>query len=155
MKNPNNTKPLVDNKDSVDEAVDHITKLPHKEQQQVVAKLEMTSGPIPHPDILSRYDELDPGAAKLIIENGVEESAHRRTLESRAMEYSRRDHKRRDIMGFTIGLVGMSIGALLIWLEHTVTGTIFSGVSLVMLVGLFVGSNDSDNVNDNQDSDSE
>lgn len=128
----------------VDEAVERVKQLPPEQKAQAIEKLEMYSGPIPHPDILKKYDDIDPGAAKLIIENGVDESKHRRKMESDSLEYARRDNKRRDYMGFSIGLVGMGIGGLLIWLNHTVTGTIFSGVSLVMLVSLFLGKSNND-----------
>ena len=43
----------------------------------------MQSGPIPRPDILKKYNDLDPGAAKKIINNGVQESVHRRKMESK------------------------------------------------------------------------
>lgn len=48
--------------------------LPPAQQQMAMAKLEMYSGPIPHPDILKQYDEINPGAAQLIIKNGVKNS---------------------------------------------------------------------------------
>jgi len=132
---------------SVDSAVDSVKRLPPKEQEKAIAKLEMHSGPIPHPDILERYDKLDPGAAKLIIENGVKESEHRRKLESEAMRYTAKDAARRDWMGFIIGIIIISVGGLLIYTGHTITGTVLSGVSAIGLVGLFVGNRSDENNN--------
>ncbi|MBO3091436.1 DUF2335 domain-containing protein [Schleiferilactobacillus harbinensis] len=106
----------------------------------MIAALEMYSGPIPHPDILERYDAIDPGAAKQIIDNGVTESTHRRAMEDKAIEYSRRDRKRRDWMGYSIGLIIIGVGAFLIYLDHVLTGTLLSGVSAIGLVGLFVAN---------------
>lgn len=136
----------------VDNVVDHIEKLPPKQQQMAMAKLEMYSGPIPHPDILEKYEKLYPGAAKSIIDNGVTESSHRRELEDKTIEYTRRDRKRRDWMGFIIGLVIIVVGALLIYLGHVVTGTILSGASALGLVGLFVDNgNESSGKSQNDD----
>ena len=131
---------LQGNSTNVDKVIDSVKKLPREEQEMAISILEMYSGPIPHPDILKKYDELDPGAAKLIIENGVKESEHRRKLELQAMNYTAKDSKRREWMGFTLGVIIISVGALLIYLGHTITGTLLSGISAVSLVGLFVGS---------------
>lgn len=122
----------------VSEVVQNIGKLPQDQQQLAIAKLEMYSGPIPHPDILSQYEKIDPGAAKLIIDNGVEESRHRRELESQSLEYTRRDRRRRDWMGFVIALVIIGIGAFLIEMGHVVSGSLLSGASALGIVGLFL-----------------
>ena len=58
---------LQSSKANVDEVIDSVKKLPREEQEMAISKLEMYSGPIPHPDILKKYDELDPGAAKLLL----------------------------------------------------------------------------------------
>lgn len=128
---------LQSSKVNVDEVIDSVKKLPREEQEMAISKLEMYSGPIPHPDILEKYDELDPGAAKLIIENGVKESEHRRKLEVQAMNYTAKDSKRREWMGFFLGIIIILVGALLIYLGHTITGTVLSGISAV---SLFVGN---------------
>ncbi|WP_160993144.1 DUF2335 domain-containing protein [Ligilactobacillus salivarius] len=131
---------LQSSKANVDEVIDSVKKLPREDQEMAISKLEMYSGPIPHPDILKKYDELDPGAAKLIIENGVKESEHRRKLEVQAMNYTAKDSKRREWMGFFLGIIIILVGALLIYLGHTITGTVLSGISAVSLVSLFVGN---------------
>lgn len=138
---------VVGSDKSIDEVVDSVKRLPPKEQEKAIAKLEMYSGPIPHPDILEKYDKLDPGAAKLIIENGVKESEHRRNLENEAMRHTARDTARRDWMGFIIGVIIICVGAYLIYTGHTITGTVLSGVSAIGLVSLFVGDR-SDGNND-------
>lgn len=132
----------------IDEVVDHIEKLPPAQQQMAMAKLEMYSGPIPHPDILKQYDEINPGAAQLIIENGVEESKHRRKLETDSLLHMSRDRKRRDWMGFIIALVIVFVGALLIYLDHVITGSILSGVSALGIVGLFLDHDTSNHSNE-------
>ncbi|MFC6171228.1 DUF2335 domain-containing protein [Loigolactobacillus jiayinensis] len=141
------------NDEAVDQVIDHVKKLPPEKRQQAIAKLEMYSGPIPHPDILDRYNQMDPGAAKQIIDNGVAESEHRRSMESKLLEYSRRDQKRRDWMGFSIGLVIIVVGAFLMYLDHYIVGSILSGGSALGLVGLFLDNGkSSDSDSDNSES---
>lgn len=140
----------------VDNVVDNVKRMPRDEQHQVMQKLEMFSEPIPAPHILKQYDEMDPGAAKQIIDNGVEESHHRRQMESKMLEMSRKRGIRRDWMGFAIGLIAIIVGAVLIYKDHYVVGTIFSGLFILGLVGQFLGDNSSDsNSNDQQTTENE
>ena len=66
------------------EIIDQVKKLPISEEKQkdIIATMEMYSGPIPHPKILAGYQALYPDAVKEIIENGLDESRHRRQLET-------------------------------------------------------------------------
>lgn len=139
MATKDKSKPVKGEQQSVDKVVDHVKRLPRNEQHQVMQKLEMFSGPIPAPHILKQYDEMDPGAAKQIIDNGVEESHHRRQMESKMLEMSRKRKIRRDWMGFVIGITSILVGAFLIYKDHYVVGTIFSGISILGLVGQFLG----------------
>lgn len=140
-------KPKESNsQNEVDEIVNNVKRLPEDQQQQTMAKLEMHSGPIPDPETLREYDSIYPGAAKEIIDNGVEESRHRRDLEDSMFSATKGDRHRRDWMAFFLGILGMLVGAFLIYMDHYIVGTIFSGVSLIGLVGLFL-----DNNNNNDD----
>lgn len=56
------------------------------------------------------------------------------------MNYTAKDSKRREWMGFFLGIIIILVGALLIYLGHTITGTVLSGISAVSLVSLFVGN---------------
>jgi uncharacterized membrane protein len=42
-------------------------------------------GPLPHPSLLDRYDEISPGAAERIIAMAEKEQAHRHSWEQRAL----------------------------------------------------------------------
>lgn len=135
---PNNTP---ENDTEVAEILDNVEKLSDDKKEQAIAKLEMYYGPIPHPDILLEYDRMDKGAAKQIIDNGVAESVHRRSQEKKSLLYAMHDNRRRDWMGFVIGLLIIGVGGYLISKGFTITGTIMSGVSGVMLVSVFAGDN--------------
>ena len=121
-------------------AVNNVKKLPKKQKKNAISDLEinMQSGPIPRPDILKKYDDLDHGAAKEIIDNGVNESIHRRKMESKSLNYKYKSHSRNDWFGFIIGLFIILIGGILIYSNHAITGTIISGVTAVSLVGEFM-----------------
>lgn len=151
MATKDKSKPVKGEQQSVDKVVDHVKRLPRNEQHQVMQKLEMFSGPIPAPHILKQYDEMDPGAAKQIIDNGVEESHHRRKMESKMLEMSRKRKIRRDWMGFVIGITSILVGAFLIYKDHYVVGTIFSGISILGLVGQFLGDDATSNSSSEQE----
>ena len=89
-------------------------------QQQITGISTTTyQGPIPHPDILKGFDALVPGTAKDLIDLAKSESAHRRDLESRALdanifaqkkqleiaEYQSKVVFRTDISGQTLGAI--------------------------------------------------
>ena len=151
MATKDKSKPVKGEQQSVDKVVDHVKRLPRNEQHQVMQKLEMFSGPIPAPHILKQYDEMDPGAAKQIIDNGVEESHHRRQMESKMLEMSRKRKIRRDWMGFVIGITSILVGAFLIYKDHYAVGTIFSGISILGLVGQFLGDDSTSNSSSEQE----
>lgn len=130
--------------EEVGEILDKVDRLGPEQKEQAMLTLEMHYGPIPHPEILKKYEELDKGAAKLIIENGVQESVHRREMEKSFFKKSERDKKRGQYLGFLIGTIVISGGVWLINGGHAITGTLLSGTSLLGLVGSFT-SNESDN----------
>ena len=47
----------------------------------VFAKQEVYQGPVPHPDLLQRYDKIVPGAAERLIALAEKEQAHRHSLD--------------------------------------------------------------------------
>ena len=44
------------------------------------------SGPLPHPDMLRKFDDVVPGAAERIIKMAEDQSNHRKDLERKVIE---------------------------------------------------------------------
>lgn len=80
-----------------------MAKPPHKQQNNPVAKAvaaktanhqagmvttqttQLYQGPIPHPDVLAKFDDRVPGTAQKLINLAIEESEHRRRMEDLSM----------------------------------------------------------------------
>ncbi|MEK1413593.1 DUF2335 domain-containing protein [Limosilactobacillus fermentum] len=135
-----------DNKNKVSkedqEIIDQVKKLPisKKEQQDIIATMEMYSGPIPHPKILAGYQALYPDAAKKIIENGLDESRHRRQLETARQK--RRGHLAwASMILLVIACLIFMLGSFYLILKgHKIIGPVFGATSFLALVGSFMSN---------------
>lgn len=107
------------------------------------------SGPLPPPDLLRQYDAIVPDAANRIIAMAEGQAAHRRQLEDRATDAiiedtraERLERKRGQFYGFTIGITGITAGALIVIFANNsvgiIAGTALSGGTIVTLVSIFV-----------------
>lgn len=117
------------------EIIDKLQNLPQEDKEQIISTIEMYSGPIPHPAILEGYQKLYPNAAKEIIQNGVDESKHRRDMESKRQ-------KRRGRLAWVALIGGLILCSLFIaasfWLilkGHTIIGTIFASGGFLSVFG--------------------
>ncbi|KXN75970.1 DUF2335 domain-containing protein [Lactobacillus johnsonii] len=126
------------------EIIAQVRKMPisDKKKNDIIATMEMYSGPIPHPKILAGYEALDPGAAEKIINNGIEESVHRRTLETARQK--RRGHLAwaSMILLLIVCVIFMLGSFYLIMNGHKIIGSIFGGSSFVVLAGSFLNNID-------------
>lgn len=116
------------------EIIDDIKKLDisSDKKQDIIATMEMYSGPIPHPKILAGYQALDPEAAKKIIDNGIEESKHRRELESKRQKRRGRLSWAALIFLFIFMIVFILCSFILILKGHKISGTIFAGTAFLV-----------------------
>jgi len=96
------------------------------------------SGPMPHPDILKKYDEVYPGAAKFIIDMAKNQSDHRQILEKKVICSDITNSRLGLSFGFIIGMTGIVGGAVIVMSGMTITGGLFTAMSLGSLVGTFV-----------------
>jgi uncharacterized membrane protein len=85
------------------------------------------SGPLPPPEILERLERLYPGAAKLIIDDVLTESAKRREAETRILPHFLFRQTLGAVSASALGIIGMSGG---IWLAHE--GRSMIGLSSVL-----------------------
>lgn len=86
------------------------------EIQAYLGSVEITySGPLPHPDVLRRYQDILPGSAERVFRQFEIEADHRRTLEVRTIRADVFSQIWGSIGGTLIGLLGVGGG---IWLAH-------------------------------------
>lgn len=96
------------------------------------------SGPLPHPEILKKFDDVYPGAAKIIIEMAKDQSEHRQELEKSVIASDIKNSKLGLYFGFIIGMAGMIAGTIVIIIGQVIAGSFISGATLIGLVGTFV-----------------
>lgn len=130
------TEVIPDNQQSLDgELLDNLKGLDEEQKTEVMATMEMYSGPLPHPSILKQYKDLYPQAAEEIIKNGLAESKHRRRLENS------RVWTKLLLSAFTLVVFAVLSYLFLKWsvdlikAGHKVIGSIFGGGSFLMILG--------------------
>ena len=108
---------------------------------------EVFVGPLPHPEILARYEEVLPGAAERIFTNAENQSAHRRKVEMTLVTTatsSVKHESNRAYLGLASGTIVAIIlilcGTLLVYNGHDWGGTTLVVATIVGLVGIFVYS---------------
>jgi uncharacterized membrane protein len=85
------------------------------------------SGPLPHPQVLARYDEVVPGGADRIVKLAENQVKHRQTMQSRGQ-----------IFTFVLALVVLIGGIGLVAHGNSIEGLVPLVAALAGLGGLFV-----------------
>ncbi len=70
--------------------------------------MQQQSGPLPPPEILKKYNEIDPGMALQIVNMAKDEANHRRKMEAEVMLIQGRDQisqRRSELLGQIFGLL--------------------------------------------------
>lgn len=140
LKSPEEAEHLVKeipSNNEVEEVFDKVESMPNEQRQILFEKMEIYQGDLPHPDILEGYNRLYPDAAQKIINNGINESEHRREMEKKYLDGQISDRKLGQWLGFIVAMVVIIGGICLIIEDHQLTGTILSGVSVIGLIGAF------------------
>lgn len=100
--------------------------------------MQAFSGPLPHPDILKKFDEVVPGAAERIIKMAEGQFEHRTALERKVIESDIERSKRGQVLGFLIAIVGLVASALIAIFGNAIAGGIIGVGTLASLVGVFM-----------------
>lgn len=101
-------------------------------------RTQIFHGPLPHPELLEKYDKVVPGLAERIITLTENQASHRQYLERKVIDADVIAQYMGQVFGFILGLVGIGGGIFLASRGLAVFGTIFGGASLSALVGVFV-----------------
>lgn len=116
------------------------------------------SGPLPHPSILARYEEILPGAATRIFEMAEEQATHRQDMEKQSLNLAGRDALLGIILGFILAISGIIGGILIIAFNPSsvgalLSGSAISGSSLIGMVRIFVIGNKTQDKDDHSSKD--
>jgi len=109
------------------------------EIREEITQSRSFSGPVPPPEILKEYIEVNPDFAQLIIQMSVDEQKYAHSRDSKIIDKSFESKKRGQIFALTIALVAIIGGIICILLEHDIAGGIVSGFGLTGLVSEFLG----------------
>ena len=120
-----------------------------QQQSELVAMQAEYRGPLPHPDMLERYEQVHPGTAERIIQRFEKEAEHRQSIEREvvAAQISRDkaevgEIRRGQVFAFIIGAVGLLVGGAVSLFSETDAGAYagagIGGATLVGLVTAFI-----------------
>jgi len=79
-------------------------------------------GPLPHPEVLKKYEQILPGAADRIIKLAEHQLAHRQDIEKQIIKSNIESEKRGINFAFLLAIVLMLIGALLVYERKDTAG---------------------------------
>lgn len=115
--------------------------LPQQHNQNggvIVHQSQTFSGPLPHPEILKKFDEVVPGSAERIIKMAEDQSIHRKDLERKVIESDIARSKLGQVLGFFIAIIGLGISAVISIYGNAIAGGIIGVGTLASLVGVFM-----------------
>jgi uncharacterized membrane protein len=104
----------------------------------IQTSISFSSGPLPPPESLARYNEIVPGAAERILRMAETQSDHRKQLENRTVDSQIRQSDRGQWLAFAIAIAFL-IGAVITALYgHDTVAGILGGATVVSLAGAFI-----------------
>lgn len=118
---------------------EELADLPAEKRERVL-QLAATyyAGPLPPPAMLEAYERASEGAARLILEQFMEESAHRRALETEELRQATAESRRAQWLAFTLGITGLAGAIYLGAAGQTVACSVLAGGVLASLVTAFL-----------------
>jgi uncharacterized membrane protein len=96
------------------------------------------TGPLPHPALLAKYNEVIPNGAERIMAMAERQSAHREALEAQVVAGNVASQARGSHYAFIISLVTIIGGFVLIGMGKSVIGVSAVIGSLATLAGVFI-----------------
>lgn len=152
---------LIDNSDIKEE---------DKKRIRAYIRREEFNGPLPHPEIIRQYEEIQPGFAKQIIQMALEEQGHRHDMERMIVESetslnsgqldiiraSIKLKTRLQLFGFGITTLLVVVGSACIFLDKNVNslGTFILAIGSFCWT-MFYGKKQSDDESQEEEEDDE
>jgi uncharacterized membrane protein len=96
------------------------------------------SGPIPPPDLLKKFDEIDPGRAARLMDWAEDQSRHRMAIEARVIKNDIIKSWVGLVSAFVLTMTAIILGFILIYCGHDWAGSVVSTSGLAGLAGTFI-----------------
>lgn len=103
-----------------------------------VLQQEAYQGPIPHPDLFAKFEEVLPGAADRILSMSESEQNHRHQMEQQHLDLVRKMSLKGLYCGFFIAISIIIGGLILLSLGKSLEGFGLIITALAALVGAFI-----------------
>ncbi len=126
---------MADKENSKPEIVETKT-LPNKESRLVQSSFY--SGPIPPPELFVGYEKALPGLADRIMTMSESQSAHRIKIESKVIKTDSLRSTLGLVFAFLIVVLGMILGAFLVYNDKPISGFVAMITPLGLVVGAFI-----------------
>ena len=110
-----------------------------RESQALNVTAAIRQGPLPPPAELERYEELYPGATKILFDNFLQQSSHRMELEKTTIESDNKRASRGQIISAILAFYCITSGVVLTVLGYNIVGISLIIGSIGSLLGAFYG----------------
>lgn len=113
-------------------------RLPLELKRVIVSKMTMYSGPLPDPDTMLRYKQVQDDAADRIIKMAEKEQAHRHSTDHKRLDNDRKAKALGQILGIASVVMVLALSAWLGYCGHPASAaTVATGVT-ASLAAVFV-----------------
>lgn len=116
-----------------------------QENKRIIAQQISYQSPLPPPEVLQKYNQIQPGLVEKIIELTETQANHRRALEDKQLEAQVQHWERRDreaklgqIFAFIISVCAIGGGVYVALNGYQWAGTIISALGLGSIVTAFI-----------------
>jgi len=109
-----------------------------EERRREIVQHKRFSGPLPPPDLLEHYQQIQPDLVERIVALTERESQHRHRIESKLIEREAAEAWRGQVFGLTLALVAFAVATFALYKGYPTPAGIIGGTTVVGLVGVFV-----------------
>lgn len=97
------------------------------------------AGPLPPPEVLAKYEAIEPGFANRIVEMAEKQAEHRQEQEKKIVTADIKDGRLGIWLAFILSFTTIIAGVLIaIYADAAIIGTVLSSFGMVCLAGVFV-----------------
>lgn len=101
---------------------------------ELLAQVRSHRGPLPSPEVLEKYKEISPRAIDWIFESATKEQNHRHWCDKEPLRQS----KRGQTFAFSLAVLVIVVGSILIYLDKSAEGLATILVPLASILGVFI-----------------